>query len=170
MGTHNANLSRALIPFPLRRRTTLELLRQLVLRCLQDAEENETEWNGSDQVILETELHSCRFLLIRVRGGQGTATLLSPREQEIVRLVAQGHPNKVIAAVLNISTWTVCTHLKRIFTKLGVCSRAAMVARLIGSEKIVEQQPLRPIGARSTEMPMKSQRFGGKQPSMHRSG
>jgi DNA-binding CsgD family transcriptional regulator len=46
-------------------------------------------------------------------------------------MAAQGHPNKVIAAVLNISSWTVCTHLRRIFAKLGVGSRAAMVARLL---------------------------------------
>jgi Bacterial regulatory proteins, luxR family len=32
--------------------------------------------------------------------------------------------------VLNISGWTVCTHLRRIFAKLGVGSRAAMVAKL----------------------------------------
>jgi DNA-binding CsgD family transcriptional regulator len=45
-------------------------------------------------------------------------------------MVAKGYPNKMIAAVLDISPWTVCTHLRRIFAKLGVCSRAAMVARL----------------------------------------
>jgi DNA-binding CsgD family transcriptional regulator len=53
---------------------------------------------------------------------------LSPREVEIARMVAQGHPNKVIAEVLEISEWTVATHLRRIFAKLGVTSRAAMVA------------------------------------------
>jgi DNA-binding CsgD family transcriptional regulator len=37
----------------------------------------------------------------------------------------------VIADVLNISSWTVCTHLRRIFAKLGVGSRAAMVAQLL---------------------------------------
>jgi two-component system nitrate/nitrite response regulator NarL len=57
---------------------------------------------------------------------------LSPREQEVVRLVAQGLPNKCISAVLEISTWTVATHLRRIFAKLGVSSRAAMVARVLG--------------------------------------
>lgn len=46
-------------------------------------------------------------------------------------MVAKGHPNKVIADVLNISSWTVCTHLRRIFAKLGVGSRAAMVAQLL---------------------------------------
>lgn len=48
-------------------------------------------------------------------------------------MVAKGHPNKVIADVLNISSWTVCTHLRRIFAKLGVGSRAAMVAQLLDS-------------------------------------
>ena len=46
-------------------------------------------------------------------------------------MVAKGHPNKVIADVLNISSWTVCTHLRRIFAELGVGSRAAMVAQLL---------------------------------------
>ena len=53
------------------------------------------------------------------------ALSLSPREREIVRMVALGRQNKVIASVLNISSWTVCTHLRRIFAKLGVTSRAA---------------------------------------------
>jgi hypothetical protein len=32
--------------------------------------------------------------------------------------------------VLGISSWTVCTHLRRIFAKMGVGSRAAMVAHV----------------------------------------
>jgi len=48
-----------------------------------------------------------------------------------VRLVAEGLPNKCISAILEISSWTVATHLRRIFAKLGVGSRAAMVARLL---------------------------------------
>jgi DNA-binding CsgD family transcriptional regulator len=57
-------------------------------------------------------------------------TRLSPREREIVLLVAQGYPTKAIARHLGISIWTVATHLRRIFARLGVQSRAAMVARL----------------------------------------
>lgn len=56
---------------------------------------------------------------------------LSPREREIVRLVAKGLPTKVIAATLEVSPWTVCTHLRRIFSKLGVKSRAEMVAHAL---------------------------------------
>jgi DNA-binding CsgD family transcriptional regulator len=66
---------------------------------------------------------------------------LSPREQEIVRMVAKGHPNKIIADVLNISSWTVCTHLRRIFAKLGVGSRAAMVAQLLQVGVIAPDSP-----------------------------
>jgi DNA-binding CsgD family transcriptional regulator len=54
----------------------------------------------------------------RIRLGE-----LSPRERQIVRLVAEGHVNKAIGAVLDISPWTVATHLRRIFAKLGVASR-----------------------------------------------
>ena len=55
---------------------------------------------------------------------------LSPREYEIVRQVAHDRSNKEIAAILGISEWTVSTHLRRIFSKLDVHTRAAMVARV----------------------------------------
>jgi DNA-binding CsgD family transcriptional regulator len=55
---------------------------------------------------------------------------LSPREQQIAGMVAAGDTNGVIAHRLGISTWTVAAHLRRIFEKLGVHTRAAMVARL----------------------------------------
>jgi DNA-binding CsgD family transcriptional regulator len=87
-----------------------------------------TNSDAREQVLIDIELDGVRYLLIRM--PQPSRVQLSPREQEIVRMVAQGHPNKVIADVLNISAWTVCTHLRRIFAKLGVGSRAAMVAQL----------------------------------------
>lgn len=86
---------------------------------------------GGEQVVIDTEVDGDRYVLIRIPQPTRKLLPLSPRELEIVRMVAQGHPNKVIAVVLNISSWTVCTHLRRIFAKLGVSSRAAMVARLV---------------------------------------
>lgn len=60
----------------------------------------------------------------------GEETALSPRELEVARLIAAGLPNKEAAHQLGISAWTVCTHLRRIFSKLGVPTRAAMVDKL----------------------------------------
>lgn len=58
---------------------------------------------------------------------------LSPREAEVVRLVAKGYPNKAIAAVLEISPWTVATHLRRIYGKLNVNTRTEMVALIMNN-------------------------------------
>ena len=61
------------------------------------------------------------------------ATLLTERELQIATLVASGRSNKQIASQLHISEWTVSTHLRRTFIKLGVDSRAAMVYRCASS-------------------------------------
>jgi DNA-binding CsgD family transcriptional regulator len=57
--------------------------------------------------------------------------LLTERELQIAMLVSRGKVNKQIAFQLHISEYTVSTHLRRIFCKLGVSSRAAMVAQLV---------------------------------------
>jgi len=61
------------------------------------------------------------------------ASLLTARELQIAALVAEGLVNKQIAAELEISEWTVSTHLRRVFAKLKVDTRAAMVARCFGA-------------------------------------
>jgi DNA-binding CsgD family transcriptional regulator len=53
---------------------------------------------------------------------------LTPRELEVLRLVASGKSNKVIAAELHISEHTVARHVQNIFAKLGVSSRTAASA------------------------------------------
>jgi len=80
--------------------------------------------------VLDLERDGLRCTIVRA-ARPIAQTILSPREAEIARMIAEGHPNKVIAAVLDISTWTVNTYLRRMFVKLGVTSRAAMVARLM---------------------------------------
>jgi DNA-binding CsgD family transcriptional regulator len=56
-----------------------------------------------------------------------STTPLSPRELEIVRLVAEDLTNAEIAERLIISPRTVTTHLDRIYTRLGINSRTALV-------------------------------------------
>jgi len=55
------------------------------------------------------------------------ATPLSPREREIVQLIAEDLTNAEIAERLIISPRTVTTHLDRIYTRLGINSRTALV-------------------------------------------
>jgi DNA-binding CsgD family transcriptional regulator len=98
--------------------------------------------DNSEQMLLDIDLDGQRYLLIRMPAIERKAASLSPREIEIVRLVAGGHPNKVIAAVLEISSWTVCTHMRRVFAKLGVNSRAAMIARVAEFGGVLDGIPL----------------------------
>lgn|SRR5262245_44617054 len=105
-----------------------------------------------EEIVLDRNVDGVRYLLVRMPSPAPSFVSLTPREQEIVRMVAKGYPNKTIAGVLNISSWTVCTHLRRTFAKLGVASRAAMVARLSEEGRIWdslrrEEKPLsRPTG------------------------
>jgi DNA-binding CsgD family transcriptional regulator len=94
-----------------------------------------------EEVIVDTEVDGIRYLMVRMPLHNSALISLSPREQEISRMVARGYPNKTIAGILNISCWTVCAHIRRIFAKLGVASRAAMVARLLEESRTWEQGP-----------------------------
>jgi ATP/maltotriose-dependent transcriptional regulator MalT len=70
-----------------------------------------------------TDLHWTDRLL-----GAGDPAGLSPRELEVLRLVAAGRSNQAIGAALAISERTVERHVSNIFTKLGVGSRTAAAA------------------------------------------
>lgn len=83
-----------------------------------------------EEILCEIDLDGAHYVLSRIRPA-GRAGGLSPREREIAALVAQGLPTKAIAAALSISVWTVCTHLRRVYARWGVGSRAAMVAKLL---------------------------------------
>lgn len=58
--------------------------------------------------------------------------LLSRREREVSRAVADGCSDAEVATRLHISEQTVGTHLKRVYEKLGVHSRLELVARVTG--------------------------------------
>ena len=71
--------------------------------------------------------------LVRVDSLTGSAQLeathgLSPRELEVLRLVASGKTNREIASALVLSEHTIARHVQNIFTKLGVSSRTAATA------------------------------------------
>jgi DNA-binding NarL/FixJ family response regulator len=128
-----------------------DLLRRLVQAALQVGcgASPATDSSGRE-LVLDQELDGARYLLLRAR-PHPPHLAVSPREREIVRMVAKGYPNKIIADVLEISCWTVSTHLRRIFAKLGVGSRAAMVAKLV-AEGLLDE-PERAPGGKARSRP-----------------
>ena len=59
------------------------------------------------------------------RGGQPVE--LTPREQEVVKLIAEAHTNKEIAEILHLSEKTVESHRARVLQKLGMRDRVELV-------------------------------------------
>ena len=63
------------------------------------------------------------LLIARAERRTGGVEDLSPREREVLALVAEGLPNKLIAQRLDISEKTVKAHLTRVFQQIGVTDR-----------------------------------------------
>lgn len=101
--------------------------------------EGQDRRNGP-QIVGEFTIEGMRYLVLcrmpsesRASAAAPTviADVLTPRELQIALLVAKGRLNKQIADQLKVSEWTVSSHLRRIYAKLGVHTRAAMVARVM---------------------------------------
>jgi len=73
-------------------------------------------------------------LLAKRRALEAQLERLTPREKEVLRLMAEGHPSRAIAAQLGISYTTVRTHIRSLGSKLAVHSKleAIIKARELG--------------------------------------
>lgn len=89
---------------------------------LRSASVGSFEFNGKSYLIVKTENAFENADPVYIN-------LLTERELQIATLAALGRSNKQIASHLHISEWTVSAHLRRIYIKLNVDSRAAMVYR-----------------------------------------
>lgn len=67
-------------------------------------------------------------LVASMTGGVRSSGRLSPRERQVLQLVADGYENKQVATELEISEATVKTYLRGVFDRLDVSSRAEAVA------------------------------------------
>lgn len=78
------------------------------------------------------------------REPSSPSAVLTPRERDVLRLVAAGHTNRQVAAELGISEATVKTHLKDIFAHLDVVSRAEAVAMALQRGLLAEPTDIQP--------------------------
>jgi DNA-binding CsgD family transcriptional regulator len=126
---------------PLLTTADIELeLRRLVRRLVAGTRLLQGRFDGAGgvsvrKVLLDLEVDGVRCLLTqRPTADRRNEVHLSPRECEVARMVAMGLTNTAIAGKLAVSPWTVSTHLRRIFAKLDVATRAEMVAVLASAE------------------------------------
>lgn len=82
-------------------------------------------------ILLEKLLHD---YLISKRDK--SEVVLSSREQSVVQLIAEGHTNKSVGAVLNLSVKTVETHRASAMRKLGISSTADLVRYAIRTKMV----------------------------------
>jgi ATP/maltotriose-dependent transcriptional regulator MalT len=88
-------------------------------------------WNKGQTMTLEqllarpTQQRECTTASPRTRASMAYSNKLTPREKEVLHLLAQGLSSALIAEKLVISLVTVNSHIRTIYSKLGVSSRSA---------------------------------------------
>jgi DNA-binding NarL/FixJ family response regulator len=98
-----------------------EMTMPLLIQCIRKV-------YGGDQWLERRSVgRAIEKMLRREAGTREVAKILTPREIEIIRLVASGLRNKEIADRLAISEGTVKIHLHRSYEKLNVDSRVALL-------------------------------------------
>lgn len=98
-----------------------EMATRLLVECLRRVHA------GGQWLEKDSATRAMAKLVKREAKGREIATLLTPREIEVVRMVAKGLTNKEIAAELCIADGTVKIHLHNIYEKVKVNRRAELV-------------------------------------------
>lgn len=107
----------------------LRVLIGVALRQLGDTDSADLEFEAARRVFRDLGAAPDLARLDGLaRAGSGRQAGLSTREIEVLRLIAAGKTNRVIAADLGISERTVDRHVSNVFTKLEVSSRSAATA------------------------------------------
>ena len=113
--------------------SNLRLLRKCLLRVAQGQIWASTE-HLNYLIDLVSEVPSLRVV------NAGGRPLLTPREEQVVALVAEGLGNRQIARELNLSEHTIKKYLFRIFEKLGISTRVELVLYAVnnGNPRLAE--------------------------------
>lgn len=97
-------------------------------RVSRDGRSTPDRHGGFDHIASGTETDSGLFGEESFDDGAALRPALSPRETEVLALLAEGAPNKVIARRLNISVHTAKFHVAAILIKLGAANRTDAIA------------------------------------------
>jgi DNA-binding NarL/FixJ family response regulator len=108
----------------------IRVLHGTACRALGDEDGARLELSAARQVFerLGALPDVARVDALTQKSARARQSVLTPRELEVLRLVASGKTNKVIAKELFLSEKTVDRHVSNIFTKVNVASRAAATA------------------------------------------
>jgi two-component system response regulator FixJ len=112
----------------------------MAVRAMKAGASDFIEKPFNDQVLLD----AVNRALARARDGQGAGRAeiearvesLTPREREVMLLVAEGRPNKVVATRLGLSTRTVEVHRAKLMEKMQARSLAELVRMAIACDLI----------------------------------
>ena len=102
---------------------------EVLWNCIQSVYEGKI-WANNDELTFVVEA-LVSSTLPRLTAA-GNACLLTPREQKVVSLVAEGLTNRQIADELNLSQHTIKNYLLRMFEKLEVSTRLELVFTALG--------------------------------------
>jgi DNA-binding CsgD family transcriptional regulator len=91
------------------------------------------DFDGRDRMLLLLLRPHINELYQELEYSRHSSRDLSPRQAQLLKLVADGYSNREIAQSLRLSPATVRTHLEHIFKRLNVTSRTAAVARAFPS-------------------------------------
>ena len=97
---------------------------RLLCKCIQSVQRGDVWANNQQLHYLLESIAEVPSLPVVDSNGR---TLLTPREEQVVALVADGLSNRDVALELRLSEHTVKKYLFRIFDKLGVSSRVELV-------------------------------------------
>lgn len=88
------------------------------------------------KLALSSELTQVLAQAIRGRSSntQAHPSMLTKREKDVLKLIAKGHSNKMIARHLDIAEGTVKVHVKRLLNKLGMRSRTEAAVWVVENE------------------------------------